>query len=146
MRSVAYEIVDGISRADIAFRVRGSDLNSLFRDGAGALIAIMMGNPDSVRPLVSIVIRCEEDTIELLYHEWLSEIIFYKDSERLLLLPQSIDIVSTGNSYQLHSLCEGETIDRTRHFFSIDIKAVTFHGLMVAEEDAEWTAIAVVDV
>lgn len=139
-------MVEGLSRADIAFMVRHADLEALFAEGARALIEIMMENPGSLRPSVPLDIQCQEEEIDLLYHGWLSEIIFYKDAERLLLLPCTICITTLEKGFRLSARCRGEVVDRKRHRFRTDIKAVTLHGLTCNQEGGVWSATAVIDV
>lgn len=143
---MTYELVEGLSRSDVAFRVQHDDLESLFAEGARALMAIMMENPGAIHPTIDLDITCEDGAIDLLYHEWLSEIIYFKDARRLLLLPQSLDISPFGWGYRLTARCRGEEIDRERHCFRVDIKAVTLHGLSVTRNDGTWSATAVIDV
>ncbi len=143
---MAYELLEGLSHADIAFRVQHDDLESLFAEGARALMAIMMENPGAIHPTMDLDILCEDEAIDLLYHEWLSEIIYYKDARRLLLLPHSLDISPFERGYRLRALCRGEEIDRERHYFRVDIKAVTLHGLSVTRDGEVWSATAVIDV
>jgi SHS2 domain-containing protein len=143
---MAYEIIDDMTRADVAFRVRGNDLAELFIAGGRALASIMLQNLEEIRPTISINFDCQAADLELLYYDYLQEFIFYKDSQRLLLLPEKIEFNEHTDSRLLTCQARGEKIDRTRHLFSVDIKAVTMHGLKVVKEKNAWTAMAVVDV
>src|SRR4030067_1911257 len=108
---MGHEIIDELSRADIAFRVRGRDLEDLFRAGAQALISIMLHDPGDIRPSISIAFECRAPDPELLYFNFFEEFIFYKDSERLLLLPERIDIAGSAEGYRLACAAKGEKID-----------------------------------
>lgn len=141
-----YELLDGISRADIAFRVRGKTIEELFFAGTRSLLAIMLQNMGTVVPSVDISFTCQAREIDLLYFDFLSELIYYKDSEKLLLLPQRIEITSSTEGYALACILSGDRIDRKRHVFTIDIKAVTLHNLVVENDDDGWSATAVLDV
>jgi SHS2 domain-containing protein len=143
---MAFEILDGISRADIAFRVRGRHLVELFTTGAEALIAIMVKNPGAVLKNNIVTFTCEAADLELLYFDFLSEFIYYKDSDKLLLLPERLEINQSDDRYQLSCTASGETIDRSRHLFSVDIKAITMHNLSVKRDDSGFSATIVVDV
>jgi SHS2 domain-containing protein len=141
-----YEIIDDISRADIAYRVHGKDPDELFASGAAALVSIMLQNPETIRPSTVITFNCESPVLDLLYFDFLSEFIFYKDSKKLILLPESVQIKQSNDGYYLACRAHGETIDRKRHIFNVDIKAVTMHNLIVVQRNNEWTAIVVLDV
>jgi SHS2 domain-containing protein len=141
-----HEILEGISRADIAFRVRGKTPEELFSAGARALVAIMLQDPQTVRPTIPISFTCHSSEIDLLYFDFLSELIYFKDSEKLLLVTDRLVISSTPDGFTLSCSLLGDTIDRARHVFIVDIKAVTLHNLVVEHDDVTWTATAVVDV
>ena len=143
---MAFEIIENISRADIAFRVRGRDLEDLFIAGSSALLAIMIKNLESIEKISEIHFNCEADDIELLYYDFLSEFIYYKDAEKLLLLPERLVIHVSPKGYRLSCIARGETIDRIRHLFSVDIKAVTMHNLHITQDGSGYTATIVVDV
>ncbi len=143
---MAYEILDDITSADVAFRVRGNDLSELFIAGGRALVSIMLQNIEELRPTASIKFDCSAPDLELLYYDFLQEFIYYKDAKRLLLLPDKVELTENTNSLSLACYAKGEKVDLTRHFFSVDIKAVTMHGLKITREKEYWTAVAVVDV
>ena len=143
---MSYEIIDTISRADIAFRVRGKDPDELFTTGASALVSIMLQNPEAILPSTNVSFHCESPDLDLLYFDFLSEFIFYKDSKKLILLPERVDIKQSNDGYYLTCRAKGDTIDRNRHYFNVDIKAVTMHNLKVEQTNDEWTATVVLDV
>ncbi|MBN1495163.1 MAG: archease [Spirochaetes bacterium] len=143
---MAYELLDSISMADIAYRVRGSNLVDLFINGACALISIMLENPESVRPIESVTFNAASPDPDLLYYDFLSEFIFFKDTHRLILMPATVEISHTDQGYSLSCKAMGEKIDRSRHVFIADIKAITMHNLAVALMGDEWRATVVVDV
>ncbi len=143
---MSYEIIDTISRADIAFRVRGKEPETLFAAGASALASIMMQNPESIRLSSDVEFECESSDLDLLYFDFLSEFIYYKDSKKLMLFPETVRIKQTDGGYHLICRAKGERIDRKRHYFNVDVKAVTMHNLKVEQKNNEWTATAVLDV
>jgi len=141
-----YEIIDAISRSDIAFRVRGKNPDELFAAGASALASIMMQNPEAIRPSTDVEFEFESPDLDLLYFDFLSEFIYYKDAKKLMLLPETVSIKQSKGGYHLACRAKGETIDRKRHSFNVDVKAVTMHSLNVEQKNDEWTATAVLDV
>lgn len=141
-----YEILDNISRADIAFRVRGIDPGNLFINGARALIAIMLEHPEAVRPSEAVTFSVTAPALDLLYYDFLTEFLFYKDSRKLVLLPDLVEILGSEGAYTLSCTACGEKIDRSRHVFRTDIKAITMHSLDVSMTDHDWQATVVVDV
>ena len=143
---MAYELLDNISRADIAYRVRGCCLVDLFINGGRALVSIMLEDPASVRPIESVTFNTASTDPDLLYFDYLSEFIFFKDTRKLILMPATVEISHTDKGYALSCKAVGEKIDRSRHVFIADIKAITMHNLAVAIVADEWHATVVVDV
>jgi len=143
---MAFEILEGVSRADIAFRVRGRDPVELFTAGAGALLAIMIRNPETVLKKTAVVFTCEAADLDMLYFDFLSEFIFHKDADKLLLLPEQLEINGSDGTYRLSCTASGEAIDRSRHLLAVDIKAATMHNLSVTRDGSGFSATIVVDV
>ncbi len=141
-----FEIIDGVTRADIAFRAYGGTLPELFISSALALMSIMVENPEGILFTLSKGIELSNVDRELLLFEFLNEFIFYKDSELLLLKPESVEIEKVNCEHRLQCNARGEYIDRNRHIFNVDIKAVTMHGLSIACDGGQWYAVVVLDV
>ena len=141
-----FEIIDGVTRADIAFRAYGGTLPELFISSALALMSIMVENPEGILFSLSKGIEFSNVDRELLLFEFLNEFIFYKDSELLLLKPESVEIEKVNGIFRLQCDARGEYIDRNRHIFNVDIKAVTMHGLSIARDGGQWYAMVVLDV
>jgi SHS2 domain-containing protein len=141
-----FEIIDGVTSADIAFRAYGGTLTELFVSSALALMSIMLENPEGIVFSLSKGIELSNEDRELLLFEFLNEFIFYKDSELLLLKPESVEIEEENGGYRLQCDARGEYIDRNRHIFNVDIKAVTMHRLSIARDGGQWCAMVVLDV
>ena len=141
-----FEILDDITWADVAFRAYGNDLDELFFSSATALLSVLLENPGSVGSDVEKKIESENSDIEILLYEFLQEFIFFKDSEFLLLKPQSVIVSRTQGKYRLQCRLSGEYIDREKHAFNVDIKAVTLYKFSVICENGIWSATVVLDV
>jgi SHS2 domain-containing protein len=141
-----FEIIDGVTSADVAFRAYGGTLTELFLSSAMALMSIMLENPEGIDFSLSRDIELINEDRELLLFEFLNEFIFYKDSELLLLKPESVEIEEKHGGYRLQCDARGEYVDRNRHIFNVDIKAVTMHGLSIDRDGGQWCAMVVLDV
>ena len=84
----------------------------------------MLQDIDTVRPSIDIFFTCESGDRSS-HFDFLSELIYYKDSEKLILLPERISVTSSSEGYRIACEMRGDRIDRNRHVFTIDIKAVT---------------------
>jgi SHS2 domain-containing protein len=142
--AVGYQIIDGITSADIAFKAEGANMEELFLCAGEAIISIMIMEPETLGRPVQRVFTIEEDSPEMLLYDYLNEILFYKDSELLLLIPETVSIWKN-NHYTLKCTARGDVIGHS-HRFKIDIKAVTMHALSVNKTSGGWSATVVVDV
>jgi len=141
-----YEILENITFADLAYRVSAVTVEEMFIKGAGALMSEMLQDISLINRDVTENIIIEEKNIELLYHAFLDEFLFYKDAENLILLPDNISISINADSCILHCSASGEKIDNIKHHFNTDIKAVTMHKLRVERKEGGWFAEIVLDV
>lgn len=140
-----FEIIDNVTRADVAFRAYGGTITELFQSAALALMSIMLVNPEGIAFSTKRSIALDNLDRELLLFEFLNEFIFFKDSELLLLKPESVEIEEVDGGYRLQCDARGEHIDR-KHVFNVDIKAITMHELSIAREGDQWCATVVLDV
>lgn len=143
---MGFQILDEVTRADYAFQITGKDLNELFISGVEALLSVMITDISNVLPTVKRKVHLTNSKIDLLLYDFLQEMIFYKDSESLLLIPRSVNIKQKKEKYVLECDLAGEKIDRKKHKIVVDVKAVTMHKLNVVEIKNGWSAEFVLDV
>jgi SHS2 domain-containing protein len=141
-----YELIENITSADIAVRVKAPSLELLFRYGAEALMSEMIEDINTINNSVSKNGVLDGSDLSLLYFEFLNEFLFFKDAENLLLLPGKIEVSSSNGLYICSFALTGEKIDRDVHRFKVDIKAVTLHALALYEENGIFIAESVFDV
>ena len=140
---MGYEALD--HTADAAFRVWGRDLPELFSKAAEAMYSVMI-DVASVRPKVSKTLSLSAPTVDLLLHDWLSELLFITDVEGLVFSRFEVDIHEEDGSFRLEAACWGEPLDPERHSPETEIKAVTYHELEVKKEGDLWAAKLVFDI
>jgi SHS2 domain-containing protein len=139
----SWNVLDAIAIADCALEIHGRDLDDLFATAARALAETMV-DPDTVARDVERTLLLQSRALDLLLHEWLSELIFLKDSERLVL-PEAFVSVRV-EAAELTARLKGGRIDPPRTELRADPKAVTFHQLMVEPRRDGWYARVVVDI
>lgn len=122
-----YEFLEDVATADIAFRANGKDLPELFQAAGDATINTMIDNLAAIEPRETRSFSLENDDLDLLLFNFLQELIYYKDSELLLLRAQQIQIEEKDNLYHLSAITTGEKLDPNRHEQRVDVKAVTLH-------------------
>ena len=81
---------------------------------------------------------------ELLY-DWLSEVVYLKDTEGLLV--RSADVrVTHSTIWEAHGILLGDTLNADHHTFGQDVKAVTYHLFEVRRQGEEYRAKVVLDI
>jgi SHS2 domain-containing protein len=128
--------------ADLGLRVRAPDREGLFADAARALFSVLVANPQDIRSVEQRIYQIEGDADDYLLFDWLNELLYTFESEHLLLTEFAIDFDSGG----LRATCGGEPIDRSRHDLQNEVKAITYHGLQVRQDDEGWLAELIVDI
>jgi SHS2 domain-containing protein len=135
-----YETFD--HTADLGLRIRAADLDALFAEAAAALFSTIVTDLGSVRPSVQRTIQLESGDREYLLFDWLKELLFWFDSEHLLFGKFEVKVTESG----LVGVAWGETLDRSRHQLEHEVKAITYHGLLVERTPEGWLAEFIVDI
>ena len=141
-----YKFLEEIGTADIAFEATGRDLPELFRDAADATMNVMIDNLDAIEPRETRRILLSNDEIDMLLFDFLQELIYLKDAERLLLRLREAQLQEKDQKYFLNAEAAGEPLDAARHHQRADVKAVTLHDFSVEKEDSGWKARVLLDI
>jgi protein archease len=141
-----YKFLEDVGTADIAFEATGRDLPELFIAAADATMNVMIENMDAIEPRETRRIQLENDKIDMLLFDFLQELIYFKDAERLLLRIREAQIDEKEGTYSLKATAAGEPLDPAQHQQRADVKAVTLHDFRVEETDSGWKAAAILDI
>ncbi|MBC8869898.1 MAG: archease [Planctomycetes bacterium] len=135
-----FEVFD--HTADLGLRIRSEDRETLFIEAARALFSTLVVNLQDVSCVQQkeYAVTSEED--DYLLFDWLGELLYTFDTERLLLSEFDVQLTDDG----LRATCRGESIDLSRHELDQEIKAITYHGLKVEHTDDGWLAEVIVDI
>lgn len=129
-------------KADAGIEGRGPDMETAFAQAGLALIAVI-ADPDSVHPRSTHHIVCNSEDPELLFFDFINEIIFLITSEGMLF--SQIDVKITGP--ELNAQLKGEPINPDRHDPAVEIKGASFNELRVEHKNNNlWVARCIVDV
>ncbi len=141
-----YEFLEDVATADIAFIARGETLEETFLASAEATLNIMVEKVDAVHPKETRVLRLENPQLDLLLFDFLQELIYYKDAEKLMLRVSQVKIQRDGRNFTLHATAQGETLDWERHLPRVDVKAVTLHQFRLEKTGEGWKAHVILDI
>ncbi len=128
--------------ADLGLRIRAADRTELFVEAARALFSVLVANLNSVQGVEQRTYELQGDEDDYLLFDWLNELLYTYDTERLLLAQFDVELVDD----RLQAVCRGEPIDRVRHELEHEIKAITYHGLRVERVGDDWLAEVIVDI
>lgn len=137
-----FEVFD--HTADLGIRVRASTFNELLAEAARALFSVIVANPADVQSLQEVTFHVEGsgEEREYLLFDWLSELLYNYETERLLFC----DFAVIAGTDRIDAVCRGEMADPARHQMDHEVKAITYHGLKVCQEDNSWLAEFIVDI
>ncbi len=127
--------------ADIGFEVWSEDLNNLFEEAALSMYEIMV-DIDKVEPKEERYIKIEAEEMDLLMHDWLSELLYITDVKGIVFSKFNVII----NNFKLEGKAFGEPVNRKKHNPKTEIKAVTYHRLKVSKENGIWRATVILDI
>ena len=136
-----FKFNEDVAIADIAVEVWANTIEDLFKDSALAVSEVMV-DTKTVEPRIEREIILNSDSIEMLLFDFLSEVVYFKDAERLLFSKFEVEIVDSN----LRGKFWGEEIDREKHVLRSDVKAVTLYRFNVRNESGIWRAEFVLDI
>src|SRR5438105_1478492 len=128
--------------ADLGLRIRAGDLDSLFVEAAQCLFETIVEDLGTVQPSRRIDITLASDAPDYLLFDWLKGLLYHFDTEHLLLGRFEAHVTErgfTGSAW-------GEPLDRSRHNFEHEVKAITYHGLRVERTPDGCLAEVIVDI
>ncbi len=135
-----FEYLDEVATADIAFRARGATLAEMFENAAMATSEAMIDTTKVKQTIIKEIIFENEDVEQLLY-DFLSEIIYYKDAENLMFSKYE----ATMNGRELKVKMSGEEFHKEMGF-KIDVKAITMHLLKIEKKHNNFECTIVLDI
>src|SRR5436309_3193367 len=117
-----------------------------FQSAGDALMNVMVEELGSMETCEGRRIQLENEALDILLFEFLQSLIYFKDSERLLLRPRVLKVTEQDSRLSLDATAGGEPMDFRRHLFRADVKAVTLHRFRLEKSDEGWEAFVILDV
>jgi SHS2 domain-containing protein len=135
-----FELID--HTADVGLRIRAADLAGLYRDAAVGLFSLIADPVVAGPGARAVEVEVRGDRPELLLFDWLSELLYLADSERVVLCDFAVSLVPGGLAGRARAVPIEDVADRLQR----EVKAITYHGLRVERTGGEWIAEVIVDV
>ena len=139
-----YKFLEDVAIADIAFEAYGKDLTELFENAALAIFELS-ANLKTVDAKEKIEFELENEKLDNLLYDFLSEILFLKDSKYMVFKYVHVTI-NEGKKNKVKAVLEGDTINPEKQQLENDIKAVTMHMFELKKEKNGYKATVVVDI
>ena len=127
--------------ADVGIEARGETLKKAFANTASGMFSIMI-DPEKVGEKESYALKAKgRDKKELLV-AFLSELLYKYEVNDFLPKRVSISLLT---EKELKAKIYGEKIDLKRHTIDTQIKAVTYHQLVI-EKNKDWKIRVIFDI
>ena len=129
--------------ADMGMELDAPDLRTALELSAAAMfdmICDLESVGDSWKRVVSVESR--DGDLENLLVRWLTELLYVHETERVLLSGFSVRKL---DARLIEGHVTGERIDPDRHVVRLEIKAVTYHNLMIEETAGRWEVRVIFD-
>ena len=146
MPQVSIEDLD--HTADVGIRIRGASPGEFLCEALRGVNLILVGETtwEEIREVDIVEISLSAQDPETLLVDFLNEVIFLFDSRRLLFRKLQLEAVElSGPRCVLRGVLSGEPFDPQRHELQTEIKAATFHDLVVRNERGGLSADVVFD-
>jgi SHS2 domain-containing protein len=128
--------------ADLGLRVRADDLNTLFRDAAVGLFAMIAERVPADDPGETLRFRIDGSRLDWLLFDWLNELLFTFESRGLLLHGFEVEV----GSERVDARASAVAFDAGKQRALREVKAITYHGLRVERIERGWIAEVIVDI
>ena len=139
-----YKFLEDIAIADIAYEAYGKNLDELFENAAMAIFELS-ADIKTIDAKQKLEFELENEKMDNLLYDFLSEILFLKDSKYMVFKKVKI-MIKEGKTNKLNALLEGDTINPEKQHLENDIKAVTMHMFELKKDKDGYKARIVVDI
>lgn len=141
MSGARYEALD--HTGDLGWIVRGTSREDLMRNASVALVDTLV-DWSRVEEKIEVRWELQGTTPERLLVRQLEEILFQFDAKGIVFASFDLHLSDSG---ELSCLARGEPLDREKHGFKTEIKAVTYHQLRIERDPGGgWRAQVILDV
>jgi SHS2 domain-containing protein len=135
-----FEILEHPS--DLGIEARGATMAEAFQNAARGLMSVIAGSSPIEayeKRLISLRARDRENLLV----RFLTEILYLYDGKKYLTADVKFDMMTNTS---LKAAILGQQFDASKHELNLDVKAITYHQLMVEQIDDVWIARVFVDI
>ena len=139
-----YRFLDHMT--DAVIEAYGTTLEEAFVHSARGLVDTMV-DLSKVLPTVEVKINAQGHDLESLLFDWLDKVMLLMVADGIATSEFSVKIqkLHDNNSYLLNGIVKGEKINLARHHYKVEVKAITYHEMLIKQEKGRVTARFLVD-
>jgi len=120
--------------ADVQARCWGRSLEEAFNQTAYSLMATITPDLKRISSNIEKKIKIEAEDKEALLFDFLSELLYIFDVDELVFNTIKVQIIKESEDlFVLNALLRGEKFDVTKHEIGIEVKAITYSFMEIAE-------------
>lgn len=141
----SWQILD--HTADVIIEGKGKTLEKAFEAIAIALQNVMV-DTETIKPVKNLEdsIKLQNPSKEELLFEFLSRIVFIKDTKKFVFKDIEVKIKNDNNFVEVYFLMKGEKLSIKKHKIYCDVKGVSYSELKIVQENNYYICKCVVDV
>ncbi len=134
----SFQIVEEMALADCAVDLSARDLTDVFETSARALAEITV-DPRTVPESVARFIALEAPTMDQLFFDWLSELIYLRDRDTEVYGRCDVQLSGVG-PYHLAARLHGGRVTPGRTDRRADVKGVALNEFVLEPSEGGWHA------
>ena len=134
-----------IATADIAFEAYGKSLNELFENSALATFEVM-SDTKKIKQKIKRTFSVGGNSVENLLFDFLSELIYLKDADKVVFSKFMVKVNGKGNSWKASASAHGDNIKSAKQNLKLDVKAVTLHMFKIEKTKNGYKAFVLLDI
>lgn len=129
---------------DAVIEAHGDTLEDAFEQAARGLNDTMV-DLRSVKPDHELKISAEGHDLESLLFDWLDKVMLLLVADGVVMSEFSVKISKADGCYALAGVARGEKLDLKKHPYKVEIKAVTYHEMLIKQEADKTTVRFLLD-
>lgn len=139
---MGYKMLD--SGADAAIVVTAHTLEDLFREAALGMYSIS-AELTLVEPSEVSKVEVTSHSLDGLLVAWLNELVYQLDTRGFVA--SRVEVTSLDrDAFSIGAILAGENLDSERLGHGLMIKAATYHGLSISNDNGFWSAEVMFDI
>ena len=127
-----YRFLDHMT--DAVIEAYGTTLEEAFVQSARGLVDTMV-DLATVLPVIEVKVDAQGHDLESLLFDWLDKVMLLMVADGIATSDFSVKIQKLdNNSYSLSGIAKGEKMDLAKHHYKVEIKAITYHEMLIKQE------------